>query len=229
MRPPWLVKNASVAWSKTPVCRWASVANAAVEIGRGPGLDNIENPAVDARKRLHFPHARCGIRIIGVYQQADRNGAGNKLAQQIQALQQQLSADRSHARDVSARTTEAVDETQLDRIGAEPENDRNCRSRRLGGQRRPSRADRDDHGDATLNKVRRQHRQSIVLISRPAPFDRDIPTFNVAGVGQPAKNPGCLHRVPIRRRAAENPRRPASPAAAPAPRAAKPPRRRAPR
>jgi hypothetical protein len=49
-------------------------------------------------------------------------GAGNKFAQQIEALHQHLSADQSHARDVSARTTEAIDETQLDRIGAEPEN-----------------------------------------------------------------------------------------------------------
>jgi hypothetical protein len=43
---------------------------------------------------------------------------------------------------------------------------------------------RNDHGHLTANQIGRQRGQSIVLKLRPAIFDRDILSFNIAGFVQ---------------------------------------------
>ena len=89
-----------------------------------------------------------------------------------------------HARDVAARPVQAGDEAKLDRVGAQFEDDRNSRGRRLCRERRRS-AGRGNHGHLTMNQIGHHRRQPITLILRPAVFDRDVLALDVAGFAQP--------------------------------------------
>ena len=62
--------------------------------------------------------------------------AGHQLTQYLQPLCRQLVIEKIDAGQISARPGETGDKTKLDRVFADDENDRNCRGRRLGRQRR---------------------------------------------------------------------------------------------
>jgi hypothetical protein len=89
-------------------------------------------------------------------------------------------------REVAARTVEAGDEADLDRVGADPKNDRDCLSRRLGGQCCWCGV-RNDDGNLTANQIGGQGGQSIVAAFRPTVFDHHVPALDIAGLGQAAK------------------------------------------
>jgi hypothetical protein len=93
--------------------------------------------------------------------------------QQLEPLSGQLSVKKRYACYVATRPVEADDEARLDRIDAEEEDDRNCRSRRLGSECR-RRAVGDNHAYPPTNQIGRQIRQSIDLALRPAVFDGDV-------------------------------------------------------
>ena len=80
------------------------------------------------------------------------------------------------------------------RVGAQFKDDRNGRGRRLCRQRRRS-AGRGNHGHLTMNQISRHRRQPIILVLRPAIFDRDVAAFDVAGFAQPFEKSGQLPRV----------------------------------
>src|SRR5262245_25262798 len=95
---------------------------------------------------------------------------------------------------------------------------------RLRSERRGSARDRDNHGHLAVNEIGQQRRKSIVLILRPAAFDRYVLALDIAGFAQTLteRANGPRTRQEIRSRGI---RSLASWAAARAPRAATPPRR----
>src|SRR5271169_842698 len=103
--------------------------------------------------------------------------------QQVEPLSSQLSAHERYACDVAARPFEARDEAGLDRVDADVEDDRDCRSGRFGGEHRRG-AGCENHGHLTADQIGRQIRQSIVMALSPTVFDRDVLALDVANLVQ---------------------------------------------
>src|SRR5262245_52033440 len=70
---------------------------------------------------------------------------------------------------------------KLDRVGGHVEDNWNDRCYRLGGHGSRGAADRNDHGSVvTVDQLRREYRQPIVMTLRPAVFEPHILSFDVA-------------------------------------------------
>src|SRR5262249_33074662 len=93
----------------------------------------------------------------------------------------QLGTEKIDPRQVPARSSEARDETEPNRVLGGCEDDGDRRSSRLGRQRR-SRAGDDDDGNLSANQFLREYWQPIVLALRPAVFDHDVLALDVAGL-----------------------------------------------
>src|SRR5262245_9063445 len=118
---------------------------------------------------------------------ADAHGhtcrAGHQLTQQLEPLRRQFSREKIDPRQVAARAGKAGDNTKLDRVFSENEDDGDCRGCRLGrayGRDSPG----CDHSDPSLHQVRRQRRQPIDLIVGPAVFDGHVLALGEARVFQ---------------------------------------------
>jgi hypothetical protein len=109
--------------------------------------------------------------------------------QELEALCHQFDGQNRHAGYVTAGAVEAVDEAPRNRVDANIEDDWNRRGCVLGSICRRG-ARRDDYSYLPANELGRQCRQSIVLATRPAIFDRDVLTLNVTGFLQPFRA-GC--------------------------------------
>src|SRR2546422_11508111 len=73
--------------------------------------------------------------LAGLTSTAIRTALGHQLVQQCQSLRTQLSCEKIDAGQVSPRPGEAGDETELDGVFADAEDDRNSRGRSFGGKR----------------------------------------------------------------------------------------------
>ena len=112
---------------------------------------------------------------------------------------------RGHAREVAARPVQAGDKSEL-RPGRSPI------VKTIGmvvvaafAASAAGGAGRGNHGHLTANQIGRQRRQSIVLVLRPAIFDRHVPALDIAGFAQALAERAHTVRVPVRRCAAEEP------------------------
>src|ERR1700730_3676044 len=104
--------------------------------------------------------------------------------QQLQAFCRHIDSQSSYAREITARMIKAIDETNLDRVGAEHENDRDCLRGPFCGKRRWGPTRRSDHGHRTANQFSCKRWQPIVMAFRPAVFYRHIPTIDITSFGQ---------------------------------------------
>jgi hypothetical protein len=82
--------------------------------------------------------------------------------------------------DVAAGLIEAGDDAQPDGVGADGEDNGNCRARRLGRVHDWSACAREDHARLPPDQIGRQCRQSLVLTFPPTVFDRHILAFDIA-------------------------------------------------
>ena len=87
---------------------------------------------------------------------------------------------KAHARQIAARTVEAGDESELDRVTTVGKDDRRRRSRRLGRERRDRAAGRKDSRPPVDEPNRPLVPAAIVLTVRPAVFDRYVLALDVA-------------------------------------------------
>jgi hypothetical protein len=110
--------------------------------------------------------------------------------EQLQPLGGELPGDEGHAGQVSARSAQARDEPDVDRIGTGHENDRNRLRRGLGGERPIDGAGRNDDGYATLHQIGRQPRQPIILILREAILDTEVAALDKPGFLQASAERG---------------------------------------
>ena len=83
--------------------------------------------------------------------------------QKCQPLGGDLPSEKIDPRQVSARPGEAGDKTELDRVFADAEDDRDRRGRSFGGKRSSVAGWRGDNGDTTTHEVRHERRKAIEL------------------------------------------------------------------
>ena len=110
----------------------------------------------------------------------------------------------AHPGDVLARPSKARDETELDGIIADEENDGNRRRRGLGRECRAVGVG-NDHYDPAANQIGGERRQSIILALRPAVFDSQVPALDRAGLVQALAECSKPLRERPRRHPAEEP------------------------
>jgi hypothetical protein len=86
------------------------------------------------------------------------------------------------------------DEAQLDRVAAYTKDDRNGRGGTFGCYRRGV-SDRNNHLNVAAHEVGGQSGQPIIVAQRPAVFDRQIFTLDVASFGQSLVE--CRYNRPV--------------------------------
>src|SRR5215831_3502260 len=104
--------------------------------------------------------------------------------QQPEPLGRKLGIHIAHAGDIAAGSVDAIDETDLDRVGRGAEHDRNGRGGGLRGDRSDHGARCREYSHPATHQIGRQFRQPIVLIRRESVFDCDVTTLFIAGLAQ---------------------------------------------
>jgi hypothetical protein len=99
---------------------------------------------------------------------------------QPEPLRPELQVHRADAGDVTTRPIEAGDETNLQRVRTDGEDDRNCHGRGFCRQCRWRAARCGDDGHPPADDISRQFWQSIELIVREAVFDPYVLSFDIA-------------------------------------------------
>ena len=123
-----------------------------------------------------------GSRGIGrIDQHGNPNGLGHQVVQEPQPLGHNFSDEKIDAGRIAARPGKAGDQTQLDRVFADAEDDRDRRGRSFGRKCSSSKAGRGDHGHATADEVSHERRQAIVLALQPVVLDHHVLALDVAG------------------------------------------------
>jgi hypothetical protein len=111
----------------------------------------------------------------------------------------------AHPGDVAARLPDAGDKAAFDRVVTAREHDRDRAGRLHGDERRIVAASCGDHGHLTPDEFGRERRQPIPLSLRPAEFDRDVLTLDVAGLVQASAKGGNRRSERLRRLSIEEP------------------------
>src|SRR5262249_58392923 len=110
-------------------------------------------------------------------------GSRQQLVQEAKLLGRKFKVHRGDAGDVTPRLVDGSDESSPDRVSADLEDDRNCRSRGLGHKCCWCVGRRGDDGNSALNQFGCQLRQPIAVILGPV---YSVVTF------RPSTNPTSL-------------------------------------
>ena len=129
--------------------------------------------------RLQF---RGGAGRIDKYGNGFSSGHG--LMQQAEALRLHIVGINCRTSDVGTWPVEAYDKSLLDGIAAHDHHGGNSRGCSLGGKGRWLATAGDDQCHAPPDQIGRHRWQLIVVSVRPAIFDLDVLTLDVAGIGQ---------------------------------------------
>src|SRR5262249_14207461 len=117
----------------------------------------------------------------GVDQDDNTNCLGQQIMQEAKPLGHNLSVERIDAGRIAARPGKAGDQSQLDRVAAAPEDDRDRRGRSFAGRGPSAEARRGDPRHTTADEVSHDRRKAIELALQPVVFDRHVLAFDVAG------------------------------------------------
>jgi hypothetical protein len=99
--------------------------------------------------------------------------------QQPQPLGHNFNGEKIDAGRVAARPREAGDQTQLDRVFGDAEDDWDRRGRGFGRRGGSGEGGRDNHGHATADEVGHERRQATVLALRGPRLPKYIPGFRL--------------------------------------------------
>ena len=124
--------------------------------------------------------------------------------QEPQPLGHHLRVEKIDAGRVAARPGETGDKTQLDRVFADAEDDRDRRCCSFGRERGRV-AGRGDHGHPAADQISHQCRQAIVLALQPVVLDRHVLAVDVAGFVEAFAERGHKARVGIGRPVSDKP------------------------
>jgi len=102
---------------------------------------------------------------------------------------------RRFATRIAARPCQAVDQTQLDRVFADAEHDRDRRGRSFGGDRSKVAGGCGNDGHTTTREVGHQSRQAIELTLQPMVLHRHVLALDVAGFVEALAEPSNKGRV----------------------------------
>jgi hypothetical protein len=100
--------------------------------------------------------------------------------QESQPLGHNLSRQKIDAGRVAAWPAKAGDQTKLDRVFGNAEDDRNRRGGSFGREGSSGEARRSDHGHTTADEVSHEGRKAVVLAVQPAVLDHHILALDVA-------------------------------------------------
>src|SRR5262245_20041080 len=156
-----------------------------VDFAAGAGVQDLdwESDVLAGRSYL----TQVGFRICSVAW-IDENsyaiGPRHHVSQQSKTLCGQLNCKKIYAGRVSTWPTEAGDKTQLDRIFADTEHDRNGLCRGLSRKSRRGAARDGNNRRPATKQVGHHFRHQIVSALRPAVFNRHVLPFYVAAFTQ---------------------------------------------
>jgi hypothetical protein len=135
------------------------------DLSAAAGVDNPDLQSHGASGRLHVSYRGLGHCSFGRIDEYGHTGrSGHQLTQQLKPLCCQLDAEKVDTGQVAVRSGEARDQTKLDRIFANDEDDRDLRGCRLGRGRRRHPSGRSDRSGLAANQFGCKRRQSIDLI-----------------------------------------------------------------
>jgi hypothetical protein len=123
--------------------------------------------------------------------------------QQPQPLGRDLSRQKIDAGRITARSGNAGDQTKLDGVFADREDDRYCCGRSFGRKRGRIAPERNDYRHATAGQVGHERWQAIVLALQPMVLDRRVLALDVAGFVEPFLERSDLAHRGVRRPAAD--------------------------
>src|SRR5262245_1764378 len=151
-----------------------------IDLAIAVGIEDLDLQRHRACRRLEVAQRRLGVgRIRGIDEHGDATSPGYQRAQELQPLCHDLAVEKIDARTIAARSGEAWDEAEPDRVFGDDEELGNCRGRRLDRERR-RRAHGRDHGNSLTNEIPRQRRQPVVVTLPPAVFDCEVLALDVA-------------------------------------------------
>src|SRR5262245_21878453 len=128
-------------------------------------------------------------------QHGNPNSLGHQLVQKCQPLRGHVVREKIDPRQVSARPGEAGDKTELDRIFADAEDDRDLCGRSFGCKRSEVAGWRGDNGDATTHEVSHDRRKAIELPLQPVVLHRYVLALDVAGFVEAVPKSGGKGRI----------------------------------
>src|SRR5262245_55772696 len=100
---------------------------------------------------------------------------------EAQPLGRDLSGQKIDAGRVAARPGKASDQTKLDRVFGDAEDDRNRRGGGFGREGTSGEAGCSDHGHTTADEVSHERRKAVVMAGQPVVLDHHVLALNVAG------------------------------------------------
>src|SRR5262245_33532797 len=157
------------------------VCKGRVDLAAGACVEDLDLQSEGVGSRLHIFHRCFGTRGVG---RIDENGQsrhpGYHFAQEPQPLCCQLRDEEIDTRRVASWSSETCDHTELHRILANAENDRDSRGRSLCRERGRRVGPCDNHAYLPTDQIGHQLRISILLSLHPARFDRHILALDVA-------------------------------------------------
>src|SRR6516165_5968756 len=152
-----------------------------LDLAPGAGVEDL-NLQCHCTGGFRYLSYALGTSDIGrIDQHGNPNGLRHQLVQKCQPLRTQLSCEKIDAGQVSARPGEAGDETELDGVFADAEDDRDRRGRSFGGKRSSVAGWRGDNGDTTTHEVSHERRKAIELALKPVVLHRYVLALDIAG------------------------------------------------
>jgi hypothetical protein len=122
-------------------------------------------------------------RIMGIPQDGDSQSPGDRLLEELDLLDAQVRTQGGGSGDVSARSPEAGDKAQLNRVRSVHHDDRDRRGRSLGGKG-GRRVERDDHVDLEAHELGREVTVPLRLPLWIARLDGKVLPFDVPRFAQ---------------------------------------------
>jgi hypothetical protein len=104
--------------------------------------------------------------------------------QESQPLGRNLSRQKIDAGRVAARSGKASDQTKLDRVLGDPEDDRDRRGGSFGREGTIAETGCSDHGHTNADELSHERRQAVVLAVQPVVLDHHILALDVASFVQ---------------------------------------------
>src|SRR5215468_8775855 len=126
-----------------------------IDVLAGADVENLDLQSHGARSRVHVSQYRLGVCVCRIDEHGNATSCGYELAQEFQPFCYQLITEKIDARRVAARSSEAGDKTQPDRVFRDGKDDRDRRGSGLGRQRRVGTSGRGDNGDLPPNQLGR--------------------------------------------------------------------------
>src|SRR5262245_52043412 len=152
-----------------------------IDLGDCRGVEDLDLPD-SGSGFLRFSEGSLGARSIRrIDKHGNTNGLGDQIMKEPQPLGHHLPAEKIDASHVASGPGKAGDQTKLDRILGNAENNRDRRSCSFGRKRSRCAGGRGDQRHATINQIGRERRQPIVFPFQPVVLDPHILALDKTG------------------------------------------------